>query len=171
MASLPTSRIGKLFQVLYITDTCSGVASVSLRSLPIAAECLTDFKEQSEVLSILDKIQKETGWRVGFMKPELKKKWGWNEDYLNQQPPMPPSMQSPPMDYQKTQTTILPPPIPSPIPPPIPPPPQQQQIPRGIINPLMKTADFSGSTYPYQNYYVAPVQSHNEQHYFYGLIH
>jgi hypothetical protein len=53
-----------------------GVASVALRSLAIAAECLVVRREQEEVLDIFEKIRKETGWKVGFLNKELKTKWG-----------------------------------------------------------------------------------------------
>ncbi|PVI02525.1 hypothetical protein DM02DRAFT_493392, partial [Periconia macrospinosa] len=56
-----------------------GVASVALRSLHIAAECLTERRAQEEVLQIIDKIQQETGWRVEFINKELQEKWGWGE--------------------------------------------------------------------------------------------
>ncbi|KAK4574703.1 hypothetical protein LTR86_001544 [Recurvomyces mirabilis] len=62
-----------------------GVASVALRSLAHAAEILTDRREQEEVLQIFDKINKETGWRIGFVYEDLKKKWGWNEGPSPQQ--------------------------------------------------------------------------------------
>ena len=62
-----------------------GVASVSLRSLAIASECLNIRVEQEEVLQIFDKIQQETGWRVGFVHDELKEKWGWNNAQIEQQ--------------------------------------------------------------------------------------
>jgi len=127
---------------------------------------LTDFTAQQEALTILEKIKKETGWRIDFLKPELKKKWGWVDDYQRQQQqqqqqPMPIMMQSPPMDFQYQQASTSLPPAP-PIQP-------VQQIPRGIVNPLMRTADFSAPTHPYQNYYVAPNQTHNDAHYFYTL--
>jgi hypothetical protein len=132
--------------------------------LAIGAECLTDPTEQEEVLNILQKIKKETGWRIDFLMPELKKKWGWNDGYLQQQQQTPPMMQSPPMDFQYTpqsQTSLPPaPPIA----------PMQHQIPRGIVNPLMRTADFNAPSHPYQNYYVAPNQHHNDAHYFYSLL-
>ncbi|KAF2275557.1 uncharacterized protein EI97DRAFT_64083 [Westerdykella ornata] len=63
-----------------------GVASVALRSLAIAAECLDNRREQEEVLQIFDKIRQETGWRVGFLNEELKEKWGWNNP--SQQQPL-----------------------------------------------------------------------------------
>ncbi|KAK4544451.1 hypothetical protein LTR36_004342 [Oleoguttula mirabilis] len=62
-----------------------GVASVALRSLAHAAEVLTDRREQDEVLGIFEKINKETGWRIGFIYKELKEKWGWNEEPSPQQ--------------------------------------------------------------------------------------
>ncbi|KAF7192747.1 Adhesion and hyphal regulator 1 [Pseudocercospora fuligena] len=62
-----------------------GVASVAIRSLAHAAECLTDRKEQEEVLTVFEKINKETGWRIGFVYKELKEKWGWNEEPSPQQ--------------------------------------------------------------------------------------
>jgi hypothetical protein len=62
-----------------------GVASVAIRSLHHAAECLTDRKEQEEVLTVFEKINKETGWRIGFVYKELKEKWGWNEEATAEQ--------------------------------------------------------------------------------------
>ena len=152
-----------------------GVASVALRSLAIAGECLVSRREQEEVLSILDKIRKETGWRVGFLHKELKEKWGWVSDEeqqqqqqaqqqaqqaqayqqqlsassLMQQQPMQPGLQFPP--------TQLPAP---------PPPPPAKQMPRqGIVNPMLRAADFSAPTHPYQNYYVAPSQQAQQSQY------
>lgn len=57
-----------------------GVASVALRSLAHAAECLTSRREQEEVLQIFTKINKETGWRIAFVFKELKERWGWKAD-------------------------------------------------------------------------------------------
>ncbi|KAK5117360.1 hypothetical protein LTR62_005977 [Meristemomyces frigidus] len=62
-----------------------GVASVALRSLAHASDILTDRQEQEEVLGIFDRINKETGWRIGFVYEELKKKWGWVEGPSPQQ--------------------------------------------------------------------------------------
>jgi hypothetical protein len=132
--------------------------------LAIAAECLVNRREQDEVLQILDKIRKETGWRVGFLHTELKEKWGWNaeEAFQQQQPPPPP----PPMvgpssgvvhqpshmqDFQYPPATMPPAP---PAPPPV------KQMPRsGIVNPILRTADFSAPTHPYQSHYV-PLNQH-----------
>lgn len=78
-----------------LTHLSSGVASVAIRSLAIAAECLTSRREQEEVLQILDKIRQETGWRVAFINTELKKQWGWPED-------PPPQQQSAPQQQLPT---------------------------------------------------------------------
>ena len=56
-----------------------GVASVAIRSLAHAAEVLTNRAEQEEVIRVFEKINKETGWRIGFVYKDLKEKWGWNE--------------------------------------------------------------------------------------------
>ena len=139
-----------------------GVASVALRSLAIAAECLVSRREQEEVLQIFEKIRKETGWRVGFLNKELKEKWGWNDEAFQQQQQqqMPTAMMhNPPLQnfpYQQ-QPSSLPPA-----------PPSAPGMPRpGIVNPLMRTADFSAPTHPYQNYYVAPNQHQQQQNHSY----
>ncbi|RPA85129.1 hypothetical protein BJ508DRAFT_13414 [Ascobolus immersus RN42] len=56
-----------------------GVASVAIRSLAIAAECLTARREQEEILEILSRINKEAGWRVDYIGDALKHKWGWQK--------------------------------------------------------------------------------------------
>jgi hypothetical protein len=58
----------------------SGVASIAIRSLAHAGEVLTDRRQQEEVFQIFEKINKETGWRIGFVYKELKEKWGWAEE-------------------------------------------------------------------------------------------
>ncbi|KAK7554356.1 hypothetical protein IWX50DRAFT_561402 [Phyllosticta citricarpa] len=136
-----------------------GVASVALRSLAIAAECLATRREQEEVLQILDKIRQETGWRVGFINTELKKQWGWQDDL---------SLSSPAsMQFQgavQPQITTIPMSLPSA---PAPPPSagsvssstsngSRPRLPSGILNPMLTAADFSLPQHPYQNYYVAP---------------
>jgi hypothetical protein len=115
-----------------------GVASVAIRSLAIAAECLVVRREQEEVLEIFDKIKKETGWKVGFLHDELKKKWGWHD--IQQQMPaplafFPPNSQAPPQPPQPSRS-----------------------LPSGIVNPLFKTADFSLPNHPYQQHYQPPNQ-------------
>ncbi|KAF2764894.1 hypothetical protein EJ03DRAFT_281145 [Teratosphaeria nubilosa] len=132
-----------------------GVASVCIRSLAHASEVLTDRREQEEVLQIFDKINKETGWRIGFVYKELKEKWGWNEH---------PS----PEQFAQTHTAmpIAPPQPLHPTPPQQAPRPQQQtpvankKPPAGIPNPMYKQADFTLPQHPYQNFYVAPANGY-----------
>ncbi|KAK3318216.1 hypothetical protein B0H66DRAFT_228282 [Apodospora peruviana] len=71
-----------------------GVASVAIRSLATSASVLTDRHEQTEVLAILDKISKDTGWRLGKVLMQLKKDWGWENvsvSFFGGQPPPQPS--------------------------------------------------------------------------------
>ena len=105
-----------------------GVASVALRSLAIAAECLDRRDAQEEVLTIVDKIRTETGWRVGFINDELKQKWGWN----NQQEHQP--VQAPPQAPAQLQ-------------------PQPRIYP--MMNPLAGV-DFNNAQHPYQEHYIPP---------------
>ncbi|KAG9236339.1 hypothetical protein BJ875DRAFT_482334 [Amylocarpus encephaloides] len=135
-----------------------GVASVALRSLAIAAECLVIRREQEEVLEIFEKIRTETGWKVGFMNKELKTKWGWPSDDLPQLPSVP---QQPSLAQFFPSTTQAPPlPVVS-LPPA--PPPARPTLPSGILNPLLKTADFSLPNHPYQQYYQPPNQQQHPQ--------
>ncbi len=113
-----------------------GVASVALRSIHHAGECLISRPEQEEVLTIVNKIHKETGWGINFVIDGLIKKWGWNDQDNLQQP----------LSYgfqQQANATSLPPAPP-------------KSIPSGIPNPMYARADFGQPIHPYQNYYVAP---------------
>jgi hypothetical protein len=155
-----------------ILTSHSGVASVALRSLAIAAECLTTRREQEEVLQIFDKIRQETGWRVGFLNSELKEKWGWNNDDvqppLQQQQQFAGNMQGP-TGLQYQQQTLQPQvnlqPIPAASLPPAPP--ARPRPPVGILNPLLATADFTMPQHPYQSYYVAPNPLSHSQNFTY----
>jgi hypothetical protein len=136
-----------------------GIASVAIRSLAIAAECLTDRQEQEEVLQIFKRVRLNTGWRVEFISKQLKEKcWGWMDEetrhhmattqansltsIINQQ-----GLQAP--------VTSLPPP-----------PPQPMSLPSGIMNPLLKTADFKNPNHPYQQYYQPPSQQNQYSHHY-----
>lgn len=60
-----------------------GVASVAIRSLAIAGSVLSEPPEQHEVLDILTRIYRHTGWNLKRVHSELKRAWGW-------EPPEPP---------------------------------------------------------------------------------
>lgn len=123
-----------------------GIASVAIRSLAIAAECLTIRQEQEEVLRVFEHIRMKTGWRISFINEELKQKWNWAEE--PQQTFFPSTTQA---------SASLPPP---------PPQPQRPVIPSGILNPLLRTADFSLPNHPYQQHYQPPSQHNNYSHAF-----
>ncbi|KZF23151.1 hypothetical protein L228DRAFT_267168 [Xylona heveae TC161] len=150
-----------------------GVASVALRSLAIAAECLVARREQEEILQIFDKIRKETGWRVGFLNKELKDKWGWQDEEEVCQPtptrPQAPPQNPIPQAIMQSSASLQSFPFHTPAsaqqPPVAPTPPATQRIPSGIMNPLMATADFSSQHHPYQSYYVAPNQQTHQNHF------
>ncbi|PWW77729.1 hypothetical protein C7212DRAFT_356811 [Tuber magnatum] len=158
-----------------------GVASVALRSLAIAAECLTVRREQEEVLEIFTKIKKETGWRVNFVYKELKEKWGWEAP---DPPPQPSSLlqssammhqsPTPPDQYaqyqrqhqhqqhqhqhqhqqqQHHQQQA-----------------QQQQQPQvrrlpQLVNPLMAVSDYTSNSHPYHPHYVSAPPQVERHHY------
>lgn len=131
-----------------------GVASVSIRCLAIAAECLVSRDAQEEVMEILDKIIKETGWRIGFLKTELQEKWGWTVAPQQHQQHHSSALAG----STSLNTGSL---LNSPLPPIT----GRPKIPSGIVNPLMATADFSMENHPYQNHYVAPHNQLNNYHY------
>lgn len=131
-----------------------GVASVALRSLAIAAECLVVRREQEEVLDIFEKIRKETGWRVGFLNKELKSKWGWPDEATQQQQMMSQSNSLSQFFPSTTQApTSNPPPAPA-----------RPAIPSGVLNPLLRAADFSLPNHPYQQYYQPPNTTNQFTH-------
>lgn len=145
-------------QICGIVAHCKdrGVASVALRSLAIAAECLTDRREQEEVLSMFEKIRKETGWKVGFLNKELRQKWKWGPEDTYPAGPPPPSLSGLPYQgYPPTSLSGVAPPLQPQQPPPQPAVPRQRPA-----NPLL-SADFSSQHPPYQSYYVAPNHHHS----------
>lgn len=163
-----------------------GVASVAIRSLAHAAECLTDRREQEEVLQIFQKIKRETGWKIAFVYKELKEKWGWKDDPSPVMPqhhgsissnsgmPQPPVLASPASSLHSYGGGSVPhshshsqsqygggmqqnyQSQPA-APAPAPAAAPSRRPPAGIVNPMYATADFSMPQHPYQNVYVAPI--------------
>lgn len=152
-----------------------GVSSVAIRSLAIASSVLIEVDEQKEVLAILERINTDTGWRLGKVCSDLKKTWGWEAKGLSMLAPVghttaprgqgfptcpPPSLGGPPLsapvqsqpstpqtqkNYVTTTTTTT-----SSTPAAAP------SAPRPPVNPLLVQADFSLPNHPYQNYYEPP---------------
>jgi len=149
-----------------------GIASVAIRSLAVAAECLNTRREQEEVVQILDKIRQETGWRIRFVIQELRKKWGWPESPPQQQQLQTQAQQVlsvPPSSHQQMQAAypqqtqaLLQPPLQAVVQPVRTMPPSTSARPQ---NPLLGAADFSLPQHPYQNWYVAPNTIAPHPHY------
>lgn len=150
-----------------------GVASVAIRSLATSSSVLTDRQEQTEVLDILDKISKETGWRLGRIFAQLKADWGWEAQGMpfssgntgNQlhHHPGPQHQQQHMSPFPTTTTSIMASTMtattssasaattisaPTPM--------------RPLINPLLANADFGNRNHPYKNWYEPPNRSHTE---------
>ncbi|KAI1740199.1 hypothetical protein F4680DRAFT_458850 [Xylaria scruposa] len=159
-----------------------GVASVSIRSLALVAEALTARAEQQEVIAILERIDRETGWKLADVIAVLKRKWGWER--LEQQPTNSLAallgggggsanvvVQPPPgnvaQQQQQQQQMMLAAPVRQ----------QQQAAPQQQqqqqmqpvvaaswppvrVNPL-SFADFSLPNHPYQNWYEPPSRSNS----------
>ncbi|KAM7222726.1 hypothetical protein V8F06_001913 [Rhypophila decipiens] len=154
-----------------------GVASVAIRSLATSSSVLTDRLEQTEVLNILGKISKETGWRLGRILAQLKKDWGWESqgmpfsggasgNQLQHHPgPQHQQQQMSPFPTASTATTttsmgsssttattaISSPATTISAPTPM----------RPLINPLLVNADFGNRNHPYKNWYEPPNRSTN----------
>ncbi|PYH89875.1 C6 zinc finger domain protein [Aspergillus ellipticus CBS 707.79] len=127
-----------------------GVASLSIRFLAIAAECLTTREAQHEAFEILETITKQTGWKAEQVKKEFQEAWGWSDSHG---PPIPMSEDILALFHSDHALD------PGHVPP-------RPKMPTGVINPVMATADFSMENHPYQDYYVAPHRSLG--HYPYG---
>ncbi|KAL2159494.1 hypothetical protein VTH06DRAFT_2499 [Thermothelomyces fergusii] len=55
-----------------------GLVSVAVRTLAVAAAALVDCRERDEVVTVLDRIQRETGWRLEKVVQNLRSTWGWD---------------------------------------------------------------------------------------------
>ncbi|OJJ50847.1 hypothetical protein ASPZODRAFT_11693 [Penicilliopsis zonata CBS 506.65] len=125
-----------------------GISSISIRCLALAAECLVPREAQQEVLNILDKINRETGWAVETIKAELQETWGWtvpethphhsSASFIGDDSSLATSVHA--LHRPKTSA--------------------------GVVNPMMATADFSMENHPYQSHYVAPHQHLEHYHHY-----
>lgn len=148
-----------------------GVASVAIRSIAIACELLKERHEQEEVLQVIEKIRKETGWRIGFLLNDLKEKWGWNDGVREEQAHGTDQMLLQGHQQSSLSHFFSPGLVGSGSPlPAAQPPSTSASIPRAaypgggnILNPLLK-ADFSLPNHPYQHHYQPPSQHNNYAH-------
>ena len=107
--------------LLVLTVAIRGVASLSIRFLAVAAECLAAKEAQEEVFRIIDDITKETGWRSEQVKEGLQQAWGWNPAQQHQPVPADPNalplLSDHTFDIDPTSTLL--------------------KMPPGVVNPIM----------------------------------
>lgn len=155
-----------------------GVASVSIRSLAIVAEVLTDRAEQDEVVATLEKIDRETGWKLGAVVKNLERVWGWGEktgamglaaQFLSGPGPQATTTTTMQQRHkekshtQHQQTSTPPGPAAQLMPGPAqaqgPKPPVAAPRPIRLSGNPLNCADFSLPNHPYQNWYEPPSRS------------
>ena len=142
--------------VAHIKDR--GIASVAIRSLDIAAEVLFNRCEQG-VFEIFERIRKKWAENFAFYTMNSEK-WGWPSEEMAAQQMMQQNSLSQffPGTTQSVAQVMLAISLPAPLLPVIREPPPRGS--GGILNPLLRTTDFSLPNYPYQQYYQPPNQ-HN----------
>jgi hypothetical protein len=109
--------------------------------MAIASSVLTDADEQKEVLDILDRIHRDTGWRLGTVLAELKKAWDrGGETGSNANVGLAPLGAPPPPGQQQGGGFAAQ---------------QGSMVPRPV-HPLLAKADFSHPDRPYRAWYKPP---------------
>jgi len=111
---------------------------------------------------VVERISKETGWRVDFIPKDLKEAWGWNTSPQSQHSQQMQQTPTPMHSYQHqtpTQNQVM---VPHQQQQPANLAPPQPQQPRPDlsgpkVNPMYRTADFSLPVHPYQQHWVAPA--------------
>ncbi|RYP16537.1 hypothetical protein DL765_005098 [Monosporascus sp. GIB2] len=182
-ADMRTAQLHHAHQVCGIVAHTEdrGVANVSIRSLAIVAEVLTDLCKRQEVVAILEKVDRETGWRLAGVLSNLKRVWGWEKmgqiGLLTQFPSRAGGsgvrrIGAAPKHVDPLHSTTAAAPTTSPI---QTQPQQQSRMPRVQaqkqpaavtaprplrVNPL-SFADFSLPNHPYQNWYEPPSRSNS----------
>ncbi|KXJ89163.1 hypothetical protein Micbo1qcDRAFT_14600 [Microdochium bolleyi] len=81
------SNEARAVQLLHAHQVCGitahtedrGVASVAIRSVALVAEVIHDLAEQQEIIQILEKIDHDTGWKLGGIIKQLRSVWGWDK--------------------------------------------------------------------------------------------
>ncbi|KAE8146815.1 hypothetical protein BDV25DRAFT_44680 [Aspergillus avenaceus] len=127
--------------VAHIKDR--GFASLSIRFLALAAECLVTREAQEEMFELLDIIAQETGWRAEDVKSGLQQTWGWNatqEQHPVTADPDALSLLNDPHAFSLDPSSTL------------------LKMPPGVVNPILAFSDFSTDPHPYGDSYVAPHQ-------------
>ncbi|KAK1831842.1 hypothetical protein QBC39DRAFT_257957 [Podospora conica] len=108
-----------------------GVASGAIRCLVLCAGVLTDRAEQEEVLAILGRTARETGWNLARAVGGLKEGWGWEGEW--QQGAEGAGTRLAPIVGGAAGSTLP------------------------VVNPLLVNADFGLPGHPYQAVYEPPT--------------
>lgn len=111
------------------------MATFPIWFLIIGAECLTRTKARIEALEIVDDIVDDNDFRAEYIKNGLRQAWGWDTPTSHQTPTVGPVNGHSVLDSATTFST-------------------RRELPSGIANPIMTTADFSVEGRPYQDHYV-----------------
>ncbi|RMJ23077.1 hypothetical protein PHISP_06053 [Aspergillus sp. HF37] len=122
-------------------DLCGIVAHMSGRGMTsfpiwffiIGAKCLVQRESQVEALGIVDDVLKDNSLRAEYIKNGLREAWGWDWDAST-------SHQTAAVEHSvlDSATTFA----------------TRPEVPSGLVNPIMATADFSVEGHPYGNYYI-----------------
>ncbi|KAK4644239.1 hypothetical protein QC761_303030 [Podospora bellae-mahoneyi] len=130
-----------------------GVGSVAIRGLAVAGAVLDSSQERDEVLGILGRIEKSTGWRLGGVVAELRKGWEVKDvmpatfgGQVVTLPGLPAVTMGVGMGVGRIGDSFLRGPGGPPM----------GGSSSKMTNPLSKGADFRDREHPYQNWYVRP---------------
>ena len=135
----------KEMQQRHIYEVCGLVASsrdrtiahVSLHCLALAADYLETHTAQSEVMTILDTIVKETPWDANSIKERLTRTWGWSVPHHDTVDPI--QMHN---NYYGLDPALQPS--------------KDRGLASTAVNPFLNAGDFSLENHPYQGCYVPP---------------
>ncbi|GAB1318631.1 Adhesion and hyphal regulator 1 [Madurella fahalii] len=85
--SPPDSRENRTLQEHHAHHVCGiiahtsdrAVASVAIRGLALASTVLANRREQNEIITVLERISRDTGWGIGKITADLRRAWGWKD--------------------------------------------------------------------------------------------
>ncbi|KAK5658258.1 hypothetical protein OQA88_2233 [Cercophora sp. LCS_1] len=150
------SEDNRVSQEFHAQHTCGilahtndhAVMSGAIRCLAVAGAALGKREEQAEALAILDRVERETGWKLDKVCAQLRSDWGWETGSRTlPKPGRTSSNPGPPPNFFSTSAVSTPGSLAAPTPT------------RPNINPLLINADFSNQNHPYQTFYEPPNKS------------
>ncbi|KAK4159254.1 putative transcription factor [Cladorrhinum sp. PSN259] len=125
-----------------------GVFSVAIRALAVAGAVLDTKAEQDEVLALLDRINRETGWKLVKVQDELVRAWEVQKE--------------PPRRFTSAAVGVG---MHQLVAPPVAMRPGQGHggVLGPLVNPLLVNADFGKEGAPYKNFWVVPNRREEER--------